>query len=300
MGFKRVKKENVGNVSGKKKLSKLSRNFFILGVLIVAVVFVNTWVYISNNQDIEIVKLKESIPQDGIITQDHFYKDTMSKKEYNKQGIIEVYAGFKRRAIVLWEDRNTIETAYASYYIRKDTPLYWDALTTEQPKDYAYLYQMDGELLRLDIDPEEFGNILVPGDKLNIRISYDEQDYTLLNDSEYSALIASGGVQAKTVRVEKMLFSGVTVLDMLNSDGDSIFDMYYLLLNYNTKQQEEFMNSPEFIEKTTPVKVLLNVTAEEAEAYMRVKGKSPQMMVTLLPRESGNVITEALADLGIK
>lgn len=298
--MKKILKTDKLGAIGKQKMNKTSRNFLILGILVIIVFAVNAWVIISNNQQVSIVTLDKAVAQGGMITPDMFKEGKMSKKDYNSQGIIEVYEGFKRRAIVLWEDRETIKTAYAAHYIRGGTPLYWDALTSEQPKDYAYLYQMDGELLRLEVDALHFGNMLIPGDKLNVRVTYEENDYTLLSDSEYNALIAKGSVQVGTVPVESMLFSNVTVLDMLNTEGDSIFDMYYKLLNYSTKEQKEMAASKEFKALTKPQTILLNVTAEEADAYMRIMKKNPSFMLTLLPRETGNVITEALSDLGIK
>ena len=48
---------------------------------------------------------------------------------------------------------------------------------------------------------------------------------------------------------------------------------------------------------TAPSQIILCVTAEEAENYMRLQNKGPKYMLTLLPRDSESVILDALNSL---
>ena len=154
----------------------------------------------------------------------------MKKVEYEKQGIYTLSDGTKRRAIVLWEDRQRVINTFASYYLRQDAPIYWDSLSKETPKKYSYLYKMDGEFAELVVDADQFGEILVPGDHINVRASYTEQVYTLPNEKDFM-MQQQTGVQAQTSVTRRVkLFNNVVVLDMLNSSGESIFDLYYKLL----------------------------------------------------------------------
>lgn len=265
----------------------------IIGV----VILLNVVSSFAMRQTVDIVKLNTNVPQDGRVTQEQFVKDTMVKREYEKQGTYTLADGTKRGSIILWKDKDRIQNAYASYYIRKGTPVYWDSLTKESPKEYSYLYKMDGELLKIDMEADQFGQMLVPGDKINVRVSYTENEYKIPDEKTFT-IQQQTGIQAETtVQKNSKLFNSVTVLDILNGQGESIFDVYYKLLALPKQKQQETLASEEFKKKVTPSQILLNVTPEEADQYMQINNKSPKFMMTLLPRTSGNLITEALSEL---
>lgn len=298
MAFKlnsdKVRERSIGKVSKTFKITA------ILAVIVVVIVLFNFWSSYSLRQTVDIVKLETAVPQDGRVMQDNMVKDKMLKEEYEKQGVYKLSDGSERRSIILWEDRERLKNnAYASYYIRQGTPLYWDALTKETPKKYSYLYKMDGELLKIGLDAEEFGQMLVPGDKINVRASYTETNYTLPSESEFALKQQLGIQDANTVTRNVKLFNSVVVLDILNSKGDSIFDIYYRLLSLPKSKQQEVVATKEFKDTVKPSDILLNVTPEEADYYMMVSGKNPEFLMTLLPRSSGNLITEALNELQI-
>lgn len=287
---------------GTAKAKRFSKSFKITAMVIffiVVVIGVNIYSSIGLRDTVEIIKLSSSVPQDGQVLQSGMYKDTMLRSEYEKQGVFTLSDGTKRRSIVLWEDKGKIVNAYASYYIRQDTPLYWDALTKETPKQYSYLYQMDGELLKIDMDAGEFGKMLVPGDRINVRASYTETDYTLPTEREFQIQQQTGIQPQTSIKRNILLFNNVVVLDILNSKGESIFDLYYKLLALPKSQQRAMVQTDEFQKQVVPSQILLNVTPEEADRYMEIVGNGPKYLMTLLPRSSGNLITEALNDLQI-
>lgn len=289
----KVKERTVG------KYSKTTKALLLLGLVSVFVVGSNVFSSLALKQTVEIVKLKSAVPQDGRVLQDNFEKDTMLKAEYEKQGVYTLSDGTKKRAIVLWEDRERIQNAYASYYIRQSTPLYWDSLSKETPKKYSYLYKMDGELLKIDQNAKEFGKMLVPGDKINIRASYTENQTTLPSERDFQLQQATGIQTQTTVTKKVKLFDSAVVLDILNNKGESIFDIYYQLLAMPKAQQQATVATDEFQTQVEPSQILLNVTPEEADHYMDLQSKNPQFLMTLLPRTSGNLITEALNELQI-
>ena len=289
----KVKNQSVG------KFSKTTKATLLVVVVVILAVAVNFMTSMGERQRVEVVKLANSVPQNGPITQEMMYKDTMSKAEYEKSGVYTFANGDKKRVIVLWSDREKVQDAYAAHYIRQDTELYWDALSKETAKEHAYLYKMDGELLKIDIDAGQFGSMLVPGDKINVRVTYAEKQYTLPSERDFVLQQQMGVVQDTTVQKSEMLFSGVSVLDILNAEGESIFDIYYKLISLPKTQQYELAQTEEFKTAVQPVEILLNVTAEEADRYMSIMNSGPKYMMTLLPRSSGNVITEALSELNI-
>ena len=290
----KVKKEKLKNVSNNSK-----RHGVIIALLlvIVAVIGLNFLSTAKMKETVEVVSFISAVPQDGIIREDNMKPMTMSLDEYERQGVVTLSDDTKRKAIVLWEQRSQINNTYASYYIRENTPIYWDSIGNETPKQYSYLYNMDGELLKISIDPTTFGQIIVPGDHINVRAAYTEQVYTLPTLEEYTLQQAMGISQQTSVRRQILLFNNVAILDMLNGAGESIFDKYYELLSLPKDKQLEMVQSEEFIAAVQPSEILLNVTPEEADRYMSIQSSGPTYMMTLLPRTSSNAITEVLNEL---
>jgi hypothetical protein len=257
-------KINMERLKGVKnnKFSNTVKVSVVLGLVVFTIIGLNFYSTLTLRDTVEIVKLTSSVPQDGSVFPSNMYKDTMLKSEYEKQGVYTLSNGLKRRSIVLWDDRTRIKNAYAAYYIRKDTPLYWDSLTKETPKKYSYLYKMDGELLKLDLKANEFGKMLVPGDRINVRASYTENEYKLPDEKDILLQQQMGIQPDSTVTRNIKLFNNVPVLDILNKDGDSIFDIYYKLLALPKQEQQTTVASEDFQKKIQSTFILLNLTTE--------------------------------------
>lgn len=289
----KVKKEKVQNVS---KYSHSRNVLFLLAVVVIAVIGLNIFSTIQLRQTVSVVSLKTSVFQDGIITADNMQELIMTNADYQRLGID---SKTQKRVIVLWEDRDSLVNKYASYYIRKGTPVYLDSIGTDSNRQYSYLYNMDGELLKIGIDANTFGQMLVPGDRINVRASYTEQIFTLPTEEELRLQQQLGIAPQSTVQKQILLFNNVAVLDILNSSGESIYDKYYEVLALPKEKQKEILNSEEFIESVEPSEILLNVTPEEADRYMSIQANGPTYMMTLLPRTSSNAITEVLNELAV-
>ena len=289
----KIKREKLKNVSNNSKRNK------VIGLLAVVIVVVLALNFISSyrlRDTVQIVTLISAVPQDGIIRTDNMQMSEMSAEEYMRRG---VDAKTGKRAVITWDEREQINNTYASYYIRENTPIYLDSIGNETHKQYAYLYNMDGELLKISMDAGTFGQMLVPGDHINVRAAYSEQVYTLPTEEEFLLQQQTGISPQTAVRRQILLFNNVAVLDMLNSNGESIFDKYYELLALPKNKQLEMVQSEEFIEAVQPSEILLNVTPEEADRYMSIQSYGPSYMMTLLPRTSSNAITEVLNELQI-
>lgn len=289
----KVKKEKVQNVS---KYSHSRNVLFLLAVVVIAVIGLNIFSTIQLRQTVSVVSLKTSVFQDGIITADNMQELIMTNADYQRLGID---SKTQKRVIVLWEDRDSLVNKYASYYIRKGTPVYLDSIGTDSNRQYSYLYNMDGELLKIGIDANTFGQMLVPGDRINVRAAYTEQIFTLPTEEELRLQQQLGIAPQSTVQKQILLFNNVAVLDILNSSGESIYDKYYEVLALPKEKQKEILNSEEFIESVEPSEILLNVTPEEADRYMSIQANGPTYMMTLLPRTSSNAITEVLNELAV-
>lgn len=278
-----------------------SRLFGIL-IAIAMIVFVCILTSISaseNKKTVSVVRLKDNVSANSMITEDMIEEYEMYYKEFEQYGVITFSDGTKRKSVVSWDDRDLIvNNRYAAYYLRGGTVLFWDSTVKEQTKKNSYLYSMDGELLNIQMDTKDFGDMVVPGDTLNIRARYEKVNYDLPSEEQYKLTVKDNGtVDAISTQVTEMLFSEVTVLDMLNSDGNSIFDIYYDYISKSKSQQNALLKSDEFLQSVEPKTILLEVTAEEADRFMEIEANDAEYLMTLLPRTGSNSIIDSLAEI---
>ena len=280
---------------------RFGQHILVVGLcaaLVLTVMITNAVSSAALKDVVYIATLKESLPKNGVISSvDQFERIEMMAMEYQRQAVITREDGTQRREVLLWDDLDRIlETgAYADVYIPAGRPVYYSDLSLTGTQKTSYLYTMDGELLKLDITGNEFGRMIVPGDKLNVRVTYETNDYTLLSEEQYQSMMESGADIDKTIQVTEMLFSEMRVLDMLNGNGESVFDLYYEMLSYPEAERAELINSDDFKARVEPTNILISVTAEEAERYLRTSGGTYQ--VTLLPRDGTSEILDALDEL---
>ena len=226
----------------KAKNSSRAKNR-IIGIMVALglIVFVCIMTFIASAETrkvITVVRVKNdaAIPANALITEDKIEAYDMYYKEFEKYGTMTFSDGKKRSTIVRWEDRDAvIGKRYAAYYLRNNTLLFWDSTLVDQTRKNSYLYSMSGELLNIQMNTvSDFGDMVVPGDSLNIRAAYQKTLYNLPTEEEYQ-LSQETGKTSEGVKVEVVepLFSEVQVLDMLNGSGNSIFDIYYEYMSFN-------------------------------------------------------------------
>lgn len=276
----------------------------VIGVFIAlaTIVFVCVVTSISaseNKKVVSVVRLKDNVSANSMITEDMIEEYDMYYKEFEQYGVVNFSDGTKKKSVVTWEDRDSIVgNRYAAYYLRGGTVLFWDQTVKEQTKKNSYLYSMDGELLNIKMNTDDFGDMVVPGDTLNIRARYQKVNYDLPTEEQYKLTTEEGGiVQAVTTPVTEMLFSEVTVLDMLNSEGNSIFDIYYDYISKSKEEQATLLADSEFLTSVEPDTILLEVTAEEADRFMEIEANDAEYLMTLLPRTGSSSIIDSLAEI---
>lgn len=276
----------------------------VIGVFIAlaTIVFVCVVTSISaseNKKVVSVVRLKDNVSANSMITEDMIEEYDMYYKEFEQYGVVNFSDGTKKKSVVTWEDRDSIVgNRYAAYYLRGGTVLFWDQTVREQTKKNSYLYSMDGELLNIKMNTEDFGDMVVPGDTLNIRARYQKVNCDLPTEEQYKLTTEEGGtVQAVTTPVTEMLFSEVTVLDMLNSEGNSIFDIYYDYISKSKEEQAALLADSEFLTSVEPDTILLEVTAEEADRFMEIEANDAEYLMTLLPRTGSSSIIDSLAEI---
>ena len=226
----------------------------------------------------------------------------MYYKEYAQYGTMKFSDGTTRSTIVTWNMRDkVVGQRYAAYYLRGNTVLFWDSTIKDQTRKNSYLYSMSGELLNIQMTTtDDFGDMVVPGDSLNIYATYTETNYDLPSEEQYKYQMESGSAQG-TSGVEQtkteLMFSEVQILDMLNGSGQSIFDIYYEYISKTKAEQQALLSDDSFLQNVQPASILLEVTSEEVERYMKLQSLGASYQMTLLPRKSSSSITDSLSDI---
>ena len=106
---------------------------------------------------------------------------------------------------------------------------------------------------------------------------------------------SSGNVMIKGVGEEDILvgnirtatiFDVVTVMDMLNSDGDSIYEIVKEVESMAPAEKEETLNKDEFKRKVTPDSLLLAVKSDQVSRYVEFQSNTnSKYTLTILSRD---------------
>jgi hypothetical protein len=251
---------------------------------------------------VTVVKLKDdvSISANSLITEDMIESYEMYYKEYKNYGTMDGFSDGKvRSTIVTWADKDiVVGKRYAAYYMREGTLLFWDSTLSDQTRKNSYLYSMTGELLNIDMNTvSDFGDMVVPGDTLNIRATYTAKYFNLPDEEGYMVSGGEGYEDGVEVVQTTMLFSEVTILDMLNASGNSIFDIYYDYISATKQEQAALLQDEAFLESVTPASILLEASPEEVEHYMELKKAGATYQITLLARDGSSTIVDSLSEI---
>lgn len=280
----------------------------LIGMLLATclIVFVCVMTAIASaetRKTVTVVKIKDGQPisANAMITDDNIVAYDMYYKEFEQYGTMKFSDGSTRSTIVRWGDKDlVVGQRYAAYYMRGGTVLFWDSTITDQTRKNSYLYNMSGELLNIQMTTtEDFGDMVVPGDTINVRATYNATVYNLPTELEYRLSLASGTGNVEGIDVEKtdLLFSEVTILDMLNGSGNSIFDIYYDYISKTKAEQAALLADQSFLQSVKPESILLEVTAEEVERFMALESAGGSYQMTLLPRTTSSSIVDSLSEI---
>ena len=287
-------------------VSKARNRIFgiIIAIIIIVIITIITAVSSAENRKtIAVVRIKNDagIPANALITEDRIEQYNMYYKEFQQYGTVKLSDGTSVSTVFRWDDKDAlVGKRYAAYYMRAGTLIFWDSTLVDQTRKNSYLYSMSGELLNIHLETtSEFGDMVVPGDSLNVRATYNDIDYSLPSEEAYALGASINQEISEGVAVTKteMMFSEVRILDMLNGAGESIFDIYYDYISMTKQQQQTLLQDDSFLASVQPSSILLEVTAEEVERYLFLKSKGASYQMTLLPRKSSSAITESLSDI---
>ena len=257
-----------------------------------------TFLFLSNadraaQDTVDIVRARADISQFAIIDSSNTQRYSLIRRE------------FDANEMILYENaEEEVFGKFAANFIRRNTPIFKDQLTGERVPRNIYIYELgsDEELLTIPYRASEAGGeILLPGDRIRIRVTYDAEPTSMPQDhwnpNEFGT---SGGFTSRgrgdTIMRTETLFDSVVVTDMLNSNNRSIFEIYSEVMRLSDAERQVAMQHRDFLSSIRPTALILAVSRNEANRYAQLRASvgTGNFFITLLGRESTNIDIENL------
>lgn len=316
------KREDVVKVKRKKESKKLKNVFLILGIVGIFLLF--RIQLISGEKKIEVVALKHDIKAGVELDK---FKDLMryeiTRSDYESMcNQTDSDTGEKLSPIVLASEVDKLQGRKMCNFTPAGTIMRRDMATTESvnanpwtkniPTDKQY------EIYTMEFDSEDVNTrLLVPGTSIRIRgvlsveaqhvdeirsriIQKEKNIYSglsIINEGESvireyapSSSSNSNNYLAKDVPVAEIIYPKIRIVDMLNSSGESIYDIYMSLLGMSYNQRINMLKtsvtekSSGFMKRVVPQKLVLVVSSEDASQLAEFENLSGmKFKYTILP-----------------
>ncbi|GAA0136991.1 hypothetical protein YSY43_38320 [Paenibacillus sp. YSY-4.3] len=273
----------VKSVSPNKKLfKKILALLFSIAVIVVSFIVLNN-ANEAAKDTVEVLKVSQSggIPAYVALTDKQIKKYAIIRKEYTED-------------MILAENLTSVTDKFTKYYLRDGSILYKDQLMEEKPLQNEWLYELgeEHEVLTLPYNfLEAGGDILMPGDKVRIRVSFEQE---VPDNSGNPNAFVSTRTQMKT----EVLFDSIEVRDMLNSSSHSIYEVYKEVLKLSEDKRQEVMKSNDFLKSIQPRSLLLEGTREQIDKFAKYNGyDGKKYLITILSRKNSQVILDQLPTL---
>lgn len=275
---KRVEKQR--RVS-RTEVNNSKRTVMLIATIVVAAVLI-AWVTMigrTAEREISVVMLSEDVYKNQTITSDVLVEYKMLEGEFNKYSVVKEDGSTKRR-IILWEERDLIIGTFAAYPLQENTvAMYDNFIKSRIDNSDSVMYSFPGKtIVAIDVatsDLEAYKTFLEPGDRINITAIYS--DSTNVKNADGSNEVID------TIRTEEV-FKDVMIADLLNSDGESILDIYEAYNDKTVYEQAALDSSEEFKDSVTPTSLLLALTPEELEDYYDCTSKQCEYRMSLPQR----------------
>ena len=274
--------------SGKKTVTK------IITVVISIAALALCFIYLQNidsaaRNTVKIVRAKNEMPAYALISREDIEAYDIIKKEYDN-------------AMILFENAESIYGKYTTTNIRKSTVLYQDQLMDERPLRNEWLYGLnsDEEVVTIPYNSTEAGgSILLPGDLIRVRVSYEvEETAPAVPDDENPNSYITPQKTNKKIKTD-ILFNSIVVKDMINTNGNSVYEIYKEVMRLDEKQRQDVMKSNDFISSIRPKALLLAGSPADMERYAQYKYSvsSGSFLITILSRTGNEIGLDRLPTL---
>lgn len=261
----------------------------IAALLVSILVVVVSFMYLNNvNKDakdlveIVVVKPSDGVPAKTLLTDKMLGKGSVLRTDY-KEGM------------VTYDKIDEVLNKYSAYYLRHDTPLYYDQVVDEKPVRNEWLYNLseETEILTVPYDYDKCGgDVLMPGDYVRVRVTKEtDKAPDPSTDSGQNPYYGTGS--AKDIKTE-VLFDKILIKDMLNSKGHSIYEVYKEVLKLGEEERQAAMTSKEFMQSVLAKSLVFEATPEQVVKYAEANLNSSKFTFTILTRAGNENLIEQL------
>lgn len=296
-GVNKVKPEKV-KIKKKNMLPRTAIFNILIAILMIAAFLLLVTTLNKNKQTVKVVSLKAEVGN-SIITEQDIKAKEISERDFDGE-------------MILWENRKEeVIEKYPTMQIRRETPVFKDMVTGEQVLKYGYLYELkpDEELITFKYDNATAGGrIPVPGDRFRIRGSYrmseeEKAAYQVVGTpvdnvaSGEDVVTEEGQVKIESAQGQgqdyiigdirtALIFDVVTVVDMLNSNGDSIYEIMREANSLPKAERDKLKSEDSYKQLITPTSMLIVIKSERASKYTEFQAASnAAYTISLLSRD---------------
>ena len=263
----------------------------IIAVILCVIIVIASYMVIDNagkaaKDTVDIIRIKpsEGIPAKTSITENDVEKYPLIRKEFEEHG-----------DMITYDKLDQVLGMYTLYYLREKTPVTSDVLSPIRPLKNEWLYSVDpnNEVITIPYNYlSAGGDILTPGDKIRVRITYESTQPDASQSQVPDFSLPSTDNKYKKVQV---LFESITVCDLLNSNGHSIYEVYKEVLRLSEQDKHSVMTSDEFLQNIRPRSLLLEATREQANIYAKYGDIAEKSLtITILSRQNNENIIDQL------
>lgn len=279
----RIKGNKSNSGIGAKATNNQSKKDMYIVIVMAITALLIVWVFIMGRkaeQTVQVAMFTEDVYKNEVITESMLQPYDMVKAEFEKYAVVKS-DGTKKRRILLWEERGKVIGSFAAYPLKEGTvAMISDFITSRTDNSDSVLYSFPGKnIVSLNIatnDLRAFKTFLQPGDRINIKAIYSRTEN--VETDEF------GSRERVEVYREEEVFTDIMLADLLNSQGESILDIYASYNDKSVYQQAQLDASEEFKNSVEPATILVALTPEEETRYSYFKSKNDVTFTMSLPQ----------------
>lgn len=293
----------------------------------------------SQQMEIEVVTFKRDVAIGTKITEADVERGTILRATYDSKDKVEWVSNDgvaqKGQIYIKWDDcADEVIGKYVTNSGRLGDYITQRDLTDEEiePNPWYTSIPVGNELYTMKFDSDDvYTRMLLPGATVRMRIITEipitkAEEYRkkiaqktagVADDKEnangyisailpfYNDNTEGDGNSSKDVKVPvaEIVFNNLTILDAMNSNGESIFDIYYSLSNLDSTVREKYIreNSSDLISRLVPDSLIMSLNEEQATAIAEFENvKTKAYKYTVVKTEEGNELYSKFMDIATR
>ena len=308
----------VSNSQGKRIFTFI---IFILGIVVI--LYLASTLSADKQEYVSVIRLKSDVLAGQTITENLIEEYKMPKAVYDTAGVVPVAdenGDMKNKQVyLLWSQKDDVLLQYASNYMAAGTFMQSTSLTQELTVRNPWIQDMkaDEEIFTISFNASSVNSrLLYPGTRLrarliqpvpidvvkDIRDEISKSENTPVEDIVKPSTVVLQGEkieesQAKeSFQVAEIIIDEITITDMTNSAGESIYDLYMSLLKLPINKRIDYLRTTlgenstanAWASRVTPTTITYILDKESASRLAEFEQSGGTIKYTILPDDPTN------------